>query len=754
MQTVGMARICALGSVSLAALSFTSADIALAQSTLPAVTVDAPKQRQLRSTPIRRVTTSRSTATRRAPAPLQRTEPVRYVTPSTGTVGAPPAAYAGGQVGSGAQLGMLGNRGVMDTPFNQTSYTSELMANQQARTVADVIANEPSARVVTTAGGGQDAYFIRGFYYGVGQSSMNGLYGVAPYFTVPANFIERVDVLKGPSALLGGMPPGGASGGSMNLVTKRAPDFDITQLTATYSSKTQFGTLVDIARRYGEQKEWGIRFNGSYRNGETGFKGQDSEFGNAALGLDYRGERVRGSIDVGYQAENLAPAMRFLSLDTGLAVPRAPAAGTNFIVPWATWRPRETFVAGRGEVDITDWATVYGAVGYRNSDLNFTSVAPTVFTNTGEYDSRPLIGFSRYEATSAETGIRANVDTGPVNHALSVNYSYSNQPNYNDFSVGTTVESNIYNPRFVPAQPTGTPLYRNLVTAEQSSVGVADTMSILDKRIQFTVGARRQTVSQNSINWTTGATTAYKESVWTPGYALLIKPFDRLSLYANHIEGLQPGAAVGPGFGNTGQIFPPYQSKQTEVGAKMDFGRLSTTFSLFQITQPSLITVPGSGLPIQELAGEQRNRGAEIYVFGELTPELRVLGGITLLDGRLTKTQGGLNDGHRAFGVAQTNVNLGMEWDTPFIPGFTLSGRVIHTGEQYVDAANTQLLPSWTRVDIGARYTFLSPWNGKPIVLRANIENVANASYWASAYSGVLTVGAPRTYLLSTTFNF
>ena len=79
---------------------------------------------------------------------------------------------------------------------------------------------------------------------------------------------------------------------------------------------------------------------------------------------------------------------------------------------------------------------------------------------------------------------------------------------------------------------------------------------------------------------------------------------------------------------------------------------------------------------------------------------------------------------------------------------------MIYTSSQYVNVSNTLSLPEWTRVDIGARYTFMSPWNGKPIVVRANIENVGNKAYWASAYSGVITLAAPRTYLLSTTFNF
>ena len=73
--------------------------------------------------------TSAPRVQRRVAAPAaRRIEPVPYVTPSTGTLGAPPAPYAGGQVATGGSLGLLGNRGVMDTPFNQTSYTAELIA--------------------------------------------------------------------------------------------------------------------------------------------------------------------------------------------------------------------------------------------------------------------------------------------------------------------------------------------------------------------------------------------------------------------------------------------------------------------------------------------------------------------------------------------------------------------------------------------------------------------------------------------------
>ena len=152
-------RAVSLGAVSYLALSldFSSGQKAFAQGSLPPVTVDAPTQQRARPA-VRRSQTSTTRTQRRVAAPaLRRVEPVPYVTPSTGTLGAPPAPYAGGQVATGGSLGLLGNRSVMNTPFNQTNYTAELIANQQARTVRDVLANDPSVRVIQPAGGGSTA---------------------------------------------------------------------------------------------------------------------------------------------------------------------------------------------------------------------------------------------------------------------------------------------------------------------------------------------------------------------------------------------------------------------------------------------------------------------------------------------------------------------------------------------------------------------------------------------------------------------
>jgi len=77
-------------------------------------------------------------------------------------------------------------------------------------------------------------------------------------------------------------------------------------MTNTFASRSQFGTHLDAGRRFGEEDEFGIRFNGSYRNGNTELANQSQELGTAALGLDYRGERVRLSADVGYEKNDVS----------------------------------------------------------------------------------------------------------------------------------------------------------------------------------------------------------------------------------------------------------------------------------------------------------------------------------------------------------------------------------------------------------------------------------------------------------------
>jgi len=738
------------------ALLFDGGDTARAQTAqeLPAVQVHAPAPRA-----VRRAKPRQSVARAPRVAPPRAVERHAPKTLPTGMIGGLPPAYAGGQVASGSQVGLLGNRSIMDTPFNQTSYTAKTIQDQQARKLDDVLANDPSVRPSVPRAYGFDFISIRGFDVPSSAYGINGLYGIASAFSFSSlSAIERVEVLKGPGALLNGMPPGGGVGGSVNLVTKRATDDPITQITNTYASRSQFGTHLDVGRRYGESNEFGVRFNGSYRNGDTDLAYQSQELGTASLGLDYRGERVRLSADFGYENNNTDAMTRFVTLPANFtAVPAPPDARSYFNPSWGYWRGEGKFGLVQGEIDITENLTAYAQAGVVSGTTQYLYSDIKLKTINGDFEGTPRLNRQYRDQTAAQAGFRATVDTGPFNHAINFNATRSEGEVGILNTSGTLFTSNIYNPRPSPTPSLWVGAPPKISDSNLSSFGIADTISTWDKRIQFTVGVRRQFVESGSFSATTGLKTGgYDSSATTPAYALVVKPLENVSLYANYIEGLEAGTVVSggtPPYANVGEVLPPYRTRQYETGIKVDWGRISTTFSAFDITKPLQVVDTTTNTLTQ--AGESRNRGLELNVFGEVTPGVRLLGGVMYIDARQEKTQGGKYDGYRTFGISHTQVNLGGEWDVPFVPGLTLTGRAIHTGSFYADQANVQLVSDWARYDVGARYTFVSPWNKKPVVVRFQVENLLDKNYWQAANtSGYLYLGAPRTYLASTTFNF
>jgi iron complex outermembrane receptor protein len=661
-----------------------------------------------------------------------------------------PAPYAGGQIASGGSLGILGTSDVMDVPFNTTNYTSETLQDLQARTLADVVINESSVRVLTSSGGFGEDFQIRGYTVASGDVGLNGLYGLASASRMPTAIMERVEVLKGPGTLMYGIGPNGSIGGAINIVTKRAGDEPLTRLTTTYQSKGQLGSQFDVGRRFGENHEWGIRVNGLYRDGDTAIDDSRQQQGLGAVALDYRGQKLRWSLDAYDQREdtdNFRPQIGFQSSVTSL--PSPPSGHRNWF-PGTELKLADSTIATRLEYDITDNLTVYAAGGYRygTADQTFPSGpadAQGNFTVTNAY-------YDSYSRTkTGEVGMRAKFDTLGVHHTLTLGATRLDQEAGNAYvTSATTARSNIYHPSALPEITAHRGAPSKASNTELSSLALTDTLSFANDRLLITGGLRRQQVVLDNYSTTTGArTSSYDEDAISPLAGIVFKPIENVSLYGNFTSGLTRGGIAPATAANAGQVFAPYKSKQYEAGVKVDWGALMTSASVFQITRPNSVTDPDTN--IYSFDGEQRNRGLELAVYGEATPGLRMMASTTFYDAKLTRTAGGTNDGNDANGVPRNAFNLGVDWDTPWVQGLSLNARVIHTSSVYYNAANTLKVPAWTRYDIGARYS--TKVMGKSVVFRANIENLFNKDYWLVSGS-YMTVAAPRTLLLSAQIDF
>nr|WP_255451234.1 TonB-dependent siderophore receptor [Sporomusa sp. KB1] len=670
-----------------------------------------------------------------------------------------PPVYAGGQVARVANLGILGNKDFMDTPFNITSYTVQTMEDKQADTLYDVLINDPSVRFTTSTGHINENYMIRGLEVNYQHLYFNGMQGLAPQYHVPVEFLERVEVLKGPSSFLyGGVNT--SVGGAINLMPKRAGEEDITNFTTSYTSSSHLGGHIDIGRRYGENKEWGIRFNGVYADGDTAVDGQSKERLLGALGVDYQKDKWRLSLDAfGSQEsyDNGATSMYYL----GKGYVDAPDGSTN-AYKGTSGTIRNNGVLFKGEYDIQDNLTAYAGIGKLSSRATGFINGNHVLNLQSDGTAKARNVFNQYfwtDTTSADFGLRGTYRTGAVKHQLVLGASFQDTDYSNAYTSGTgNYVTNIYNPVSLAGY------YNSLISpakgnktlvTELSSYLLADTLSFDEDKVQLTLGARRQNVNQTSYKYSstfaTGAPTltATKDANATlPMVGLIVKPWgDSVSLYANYIKALSPGAMVGVAYDNANEVLAPYKTKQQEIGIKWDKGRFANTLAFFQINMPSYMTTDD----IYSYDGEQKNRGIEWNTFGSITKNLRLLGGIAYTRGELVRSNVSANNGNTPFGVPKWTMNAGVEWDTPWNKDLTLSLLAVYTGSQYIDNANTIKIPSWVRYDIGARYKTVI--NKTPVIYRLSVENVFDKHYWAGCFSSenYVTLGGPRTFKLSAT---
>ncbi|KAB0516983.1 TonB-dependent receptor [Pseudomonas extremorientalis] len=687
--------------------------------------------------------------------------------------GALPPVYAGGQVARGAQLGVLGNQDIMDVPFSMSSYTEKLIRDRQAETIGDVLLNDSSVRQASGYANQAQTFMIRGLPLAGDDMSFNGLYGILPRQIMSIDALERVEVFKGPNAFINGVTPTGSGiGGGVNLQPKRADDLPLRRFSTDISSDGRVGEHLDIGQRFGEDNQFGARVNLSQREGDTGIDDENQRSKLFTVGLDYRGDALRLSSDFVYQKQRINGGRNSVFLGTATHVPDAPSADTNYAPSWSSTSLEDTLGMLRAEYDLNDNWTAYAAGGAKHTREMGRYSSVTLTDNSGnalasrstiahEEDNRSLMG-----------GLNGSFQSGPVSHRLNFGLAgiWTQARNAYVFNASSTAtRTNIYDP-VTGAPPTlnnprntpGTDFSDPTITGKTfvRSAAVSDTLGFFDDRLLVTLGARRQQMVVQAYNYMSGTRTSnYDESITTPVYGLVFKPWQHVSFYANRIEGLAQGPTSPVNSGNRtiiggGQAFAPARSRQIEAGVKVDMGTYGATLGVYRIEQPGAgyVQVIDATTARYVREGQQINKGVELNVFGEPLSGLRLLGGVTVMKTELKDTQNGANDGNRAIGVPSFQLNADVEWDVPGLQGVTLNGRWLRTGGQYADAANNLSLPTWNRFDVGARYNFKVA--KRDVTLGATVENVANTKYWESAQGGFLSQGDPRVAKLSATVDF
>ncbi|MEG0488700.1 MAG: TonB-dependent receptor [Acinetobacter sp.] len=665
--------------------------------------------------------------------------------------------YADGKLAKAANLGALGNKSAIDTPFSVTTYTAKTMIDSQAATVSEVLKNDPSIRETTNSGHLNENVQIRGFSVGFEDYNINGLYGMAPTGRIPTDIIDSVTVLKGPNALVAGMAPAGSVGGVVMAQTKRANQ-DLTRVSASYEDDGYYKSGFDVARRLGNNKEFGVRVGGSYGQGEHIIDGMDDTNSTGVVALDYTTDKLKLNFDayaVRDKRDNGSPVM--VSMGTIKQVIAAPSGDSNFF-PNIHGEQNSQYVGASGEYKFSPDLKVFGGAGYTEKEYSghiFGTRMIVQNATTGAASSQYYrVGYQEH-AVAANLGLEGKFDTGAIQHTLGLRADYLTR-NYWQHSAATSnaFDTNLYNPIVDASEqmPTSYPTIVPYADNRYISYTLTDQMSMLDDKLQVILGARYQDIDTKNLY----KKTKYSSDKLSPSLGVVVKPFgEDLSFYASYVEGLSEGVTVSdityPTATNKGETFAPYQTKQYELGTKYQIGSWLNTLALYQIEKPEVYQDTISKAVKDD--AETRSRGIELSTAGQLTEDLSLMANLAYIDAEYVKSGTASQVGNTVIGTPDFTAGLGLDYKIPVVEGLSVNGRASYISEQYLDTTNKLELPDYTIVDLGAKYA--TKIGGVNTIFRANVNNLTDEKYWSGVFGNNYAIlGAGRTYKLGVTFDF
>ncbi|QCO20018.1 TonB-dependent siderophore receptor [Acinetobacter cumulans] len=657
-----------------------------------------------------------------------------------------------------ATLNILGEKDILDTPFTIRNYSQQAIEDAHAHTIMDVLKIDPSIRTTTNSGHLNENFNIRGFNVNWDDLNLNGAYGMAPSGRVSTDILGSVTVLKGPNALVAGMAPGGSVGGVVIANTKRA-DKELTRVTANFEEEGFYKSGFDVARRFGQDQEFGARLSANYGQGEHIVNGLEDETISAVMGLDWTTDRAKINLDAYTTNDDRkggSPAM--VQFTTTSTVLDAPDGRTNYF-PNIWGKQSANYVGLSGEYKLLDNLKVIAGVGTAEQKYqgHLFGTRLQKLNNKGDAEAYYFHVKMNQRNTAANLGLEGAFNTGSVKHVVGLRADYLHRDTNMHSTAGqNTFLTNLYNPSkdgVMPAEPAISQTADN----DYISYSLTDQISMLDDKLQFILGARYQDID---IKNPTKPANNYSSDKVSPSLGVVVKPWgEDISVYASYVEGLSQGSMVTSTVdANFGKTFAPFETKQYEIGAKYQHGSWLHTLSAYKIEKPSTITSEYSDsnnpsiTQITTDGGETTSKGMEYGFSGNVTDDVIIWGNLAYIDVKYTKNTTANIVGKTVEGQPEFTAGLGVEYKLP-VDGLSINARGNYVDNQYLNNTNTLELPDYALLDVGAKYK--TNIGGVDTTFRANVDNVTNEKYWAGVFnSGYTTIGSGRTYKLGVSFDF
>ncbi|SPO67061.1 TonB-dependent siderophore receptor [Pseudomonas sp. JV241A] len=644
-----------------------------------------------------------------------------------------------------------------DIPQTVNVVPQSVIKDQGAQSMEDVLKNVPGIGL-SNGDGQRDQVTIRGFS-AIGDMYVDGMRDDALYYRDLSN-VERVEVVKGPAAVLYGR---GSSGGLINSVSKKPTFNPVQEVGVSFDSEGKRRTQFDTGWADQQQGDKAFRLTGALEDSDTfrddGYIDRKALAPSAYFKLSDDLELNLGAtylydkrlIDFGIPALGKRPVDVDRDKRFGAADPDDDYARSEVF----------SFSAGV-DYRINDSFTLSNTSRYYHYDLDRNNTladsSPTRFVTAA--NGELLVKLNRGNVQRTEDGwfnqteLKQQAVLAGMNHNLLYGVELGRQvKDQSVFSQNNVAQVPVFRDGLVDV-----PFQANRQTAKgtttQDTAGfyVQDLIE-LAPQWKALLGVRYDVFDQEYADDLTRTDLSRTDTTWSPRIGLVYQPDAIQSYYVSVSRSYQPSSEVfALSAGNQG--LEPEETTNYEIGAKWDLldSRLALTAALFRLERTNMKTTDPANPAQLVLAGEQRTDGFEATLSGQLTDKWQVYGGFAFLDAEITKstsrTNGVANEGQTPTLTPRTSANLWL------VRSLTEHWRV-GMGANYVDERYTALdnfvvMPSYTTVDAALLYN-QPKWD-----MALRLRNVFDRDYYASAHGSVdlITPGAPRTLELSTNYRF
>lgn len=580
--------------------------------------------------------------------------------------------------------------------------------------------------------GQRDQVMIRGFS-AITDNYVDGIRDDALYFRDMSN-VERVEVLKGPASVLYGR---GSAGGLVNKINKKPMDQSLREVSLIGSTTGQRRAEVDVNEKVAENVK--VRLTGAVEDSD-GYRDQ------AFL----KRQAVAPSVqwDITDKTKLLLQA-DYLHDDrlADQGFPTDPITGkpvkTNPKTFYGALNGKEV-----GDVDteissqtisldheFNDQLKYHGAVRHYNYSLD------RQYSVVSHQDSKKnklpadQIQLSQSKRIRNEDGVYIQQElstlfnTGFLKHNTLIGAEYSKQ--HKDELVWSKARqiTNIFNPELENWAPLDTSIAaetNNSNTFETYGIYLQDLMTVTDQ-LKVLVGLRYDNLSQDRNNKVKSQILNRTDNTYSPRIGLVYQPLSNLSLYTSYNRSFQPLADSFVLYTNSADLSPT-KTENVEVGAKWDVNdQLNVTLALFEMSQTNIQNQDPANPNQALLAGEQKTKGVELSLTGQLTDQLSVLAGYSYMDGKIEKSTVGFTGNHSAL-TPNNTANLWLKYQINDHWYAAVGGR--GESSRFSAPDNKNVLPGYAVVNAALGY------QSERYDVNLNLNNLFDRDYFVSGHSG------------------